>query len=1236
MHRLHVLGKIDLRDPAGREVRPVLAQPKRLALLAYLAANTGTAGCRRDRLLGVFWPELDEHRARKALNRAVHFLRQEIGGEALVSGNGDEVEVDPTRLWCDAVAFQSALNAGDRTQALDLYAGDLLPSFYVDDAPAFDEWMEQERTRLRLAAADAARVLAMDREREGSATIAITLARRAAALSDLDERAVRQLLALLDRLGDRAGALDVYERFAHRLAVEFHAEPAVETQHLIRQIRGRDRQQSSQHRDAAAVDIRPTTTRPQFTPDSERSLSDALRARGYEIDRELGHGAMATVYLARDLKHARLVAVKVLSPEIRALHHGERFLTEIRVAAQLQHPNIVPLFDSGDADGVLFYVMPFVDGESLRSRLAREGRLSVTEAVSLARVIAGALDHAHRRGVIHRDIKPANILLSDGHAHVADFGIARAIAAPGSEVITQTGIAIGSPAYMSPEQAAADPTLDGRTDVYSVGCVLYEMLAGKSPFSGSDNVALLARHITDPVPSVRAARADVPLWLDDVLRKALAKSPDDRWATAGDFAEALSSENSPARGRRFTRLVAGSAGVTASLVALWGITTLLKPSTPLDENLVVVAPFDLVGTGARHAEYREGLMDLLAASMDGAGPLRTVPASRVITLWHSRGDVETASALARATGARYAIYGHVVAGGNDSVRVTTSLLDARSGSESEFEFRDDAGRIDRISDSLTLRMLRDLGRTRSIAAVRSAPLGWTSLPALRAFLRGEQFFRSQQRDSAEALYLRAAETDSGFAMAWHRLAEVRFWGPDNHDSLMNVYRNRAAALNHGLPARDSLLIVADSLFGALWQQNFDVSWREHQSRLYSTLAAAAKRYQDDPEVWWRLGEARFYWPTGTVTPEQALEAYDRAIALDSSFAPGYGPASLILLGLDRPSDARRYVATERAHVPASAASEGMQLMYELLSPGLRPAERDRIIASAGTKALAWAGFELEAWIDSAETAVLIARAVVDRHRSTGFNDPLVPALDDTLVYLDRLLSRGHVTAVIDGYGGRLERVPEAGDFWRLSILGIIPADSMYARIERVQKAGRPGVGTLEFLLARRDTSGLRRSQRLADSIERSVQKANPPHLVRLMRYHSQRANAYLALARAVAAADSARAFDLFRQLSDPECLGCSFRMLVADRLIFARLLASRGQDREALTLLASAALGSVSHEVERNMEIGRIAARLGDRSRAIAAYRWVTRVWQRADPPAARYVKAAADEIARLEGRRGP
>jgi eukaryotic-like serine/threonine-protein kinase len=552
MHRLSVFGRIDFRDPVGREVNAVIAQPKRLALLAYLAANAGTAACRRDRLLALFWPELDEPRARKALNRAVHFLRHEIGGETIPSRNGDEIAVDPTHLWCDIAAFQSAVNSGDWTHALTLYRGDLLPSFYVDDAPAFDEWMEQERTRLRLAAASAARALATEREHEGKATIAISLARRAAALSELDERMVRQLLALLDRLGDRAGALEVYDRFARRLRDEFDAEPAVETNRLIAEIRARADASPNHKRDVATLGVRPTPTE-HFTPNSERALFEALRARGYEIERELGRGSTATVYLARDAKHDRSVALKLLSPEIGELRHRERFFTEIRVTARLQHPNILPVFDSGDVKGVMFYVMPFVDGESLRSRLVKDGALNVPEAVSLLRDVAKALAYAHERGVVHRDIKPDNVLLTAGTAVVADFGIAKAIAAAQRDsggdgaTLTHQSMSLGTPAYMSPEQAAADPKTDHRADIYAWGCTAYEMLAGQTPFAAASPRGLLAAHISDAPPPLSELRHDAPIELSRLVMQCLEKDPDARPSSAAQLVQTLDAISSGKR-----------------------------------------------------------------------------------------------------------------------------------------------------------------------------------------------------------------------------------------------------------------------------------------------------------------------------------------------------------------------------------------------------------------------------------------------------------------------------------------------------------------------------------------------------------------------------------------------------------------------------------------------------------------------------------------------------------------
>jgi hypothetical protein len=267
-------------------------------------------------------------------------------------------------------------------------------------------------------------------------------------------------------------------------------------------------------------------------------LNAALAGR-YQIERKVGVGGMATVYCARDVKHDRRVALKVLKPELGAVLGTERFLAEIRVTANLQHPNLLPLFDSGEADGLLFYVMPFVDGETLRTWLDREKQLPIDEAVRIAVSIAGALDYAHRHGVIHRDLKPENILLQEGQALVADFGIALAVSNAGGNRITQTGLSLGTPQYMSPEQATGDRQIDGRTDVYSLGAVLYEMLSGDPPHLGGTAQAVISRVLTERPRSTRASRPSVPAHVDASVLRALEKLPADRFATAHDFAEAL-------------------------------------------------------------------------------------------------------------------------------------------------------------------------------------------------------------------------------------------------------------------------------------------------------------------------------------------------------------------------------------------------------------------------------------------------------------------------------------------------------------------------------------------------------------------------------------------------------------------------------------------------------------------------------------------------------------------------
>jgi Tol biopolymer transport system component len=274
------------------------------------------------------------------------------------------------------------------------------------------------------------------------------------------------------------------------------------------------------------------------TAEPSTQLSRALAGR-YDISREIGRGGMATVYLARDVKHSRSVALKVLDPELGAVLGAERFLAEIRVTANLQHPNLLPLFDSGEADGLLFYVMPFVEGESLRARLDREKQLPVDEAVRIASAVAAALDYAHSNGVIHRDLKPENILLQHGQPVVADFGIALAVSNAGGQRVTQTGLSLGTPQYMSPEQATGDRAIDGRTDIYSLGAVTYEMLAGEPPHAGGTAQAVIAKLMTEEPRPLTVLRRSVPPHVDAAVRRALQKLPADRFGSAAQFADAI-------------------------------------------------------------------------------------------------------------------------------------------------------------------------------------------------------------------------------------------------------------------------------------------------------------------------------------------------------------------------------------------------------------------------------------------------------------------------------------------------------------------------------------------------------------------------------------------------------------------------------------------------------------------------------------------------------------------------
>jgi serine/threonine protein kinase len=350
-------------------------------------------------------------------------------------------------------------------------------------------------------------------------------------------------------------------------------------------------------------------------------LTAALADR-YRIERVLGAGGMATVYLADDLRHNRRVALKVMRSELTGALGPERFLREIETTAQLRHPNILPLLDSGEAGGMLYYVMPYVEGESLRASLGREKQLQLDDALRIAREVADALSYAHSRGVVHRDIKPENILLESGHAVVADFGIARAVDQAAGTNLTATGAAVGTPAYMSPEQASGSRDLDGRSDVYSLGCVVYEMLAGQAPFTGPTAESVVYQHLAAAPPSISGMRPAVPASVAAALQRALAKTPADRFRTVAQFAEALEGRVSAAAtpiptavatpvvlGRRWPRTAVLALAALAVLVGAVALGRRLLPGragTRHPRTTIAVLPLENLSTQGPYAFFAGG------------------------------------------------------------------------------------------------------------------------------------------------------------------------------------------------------------------------------------------------------------------------------------------------------------------------------------------------------------------------------------------------------------------------------------------------------------------------------------------------------------------------------------------------------------------------------------------------------------------------------------------------------
>jgi len=520
-------------------------------------------------------------------------------------------------------------------------------------------------------------------------------------------------------------------------------------------------------------------------PDLRERLTEALASR-YTIERELGRGGMAIVYLAEDLKHQRKVALKVLRPELAASLGAERFLREIRTAAQLTHPNILPLYDSGEADGALYYTMPYLEGESLRDRLNREKQLPIEDALQITKEVADALGYAHDQGIIHRDIKPENILFQRGHALVADFGIARAVRAAGAETLTETGLAVGTPAYMSPEQGVGESDLDGRSDLYSLGCVLYEMLTGETPYLGATPQAIIAKKLSEPTPRVSVVRDRVPAAVEVALDRVLSRSAVDRYATALDFTAALSEAVDFARPRRrparrlATLAVLAIAVVAAGAYGAWWFFTTGRPGTLFATGVVdpgdrvLLADFvnrtgDSTLSYAAEEALRVDLSDPRLIRLVDRADVREAlqrmerPSdTRVDNEELAREVAERENAKAFITGelgrigARYQLTARILASADGA-----ELFSARETARNEDELVDAVGRLGG-------KLRRGIGE--SVRNARSRPplarVTTASLPALRAY---SEAVRSSGERSRHLLR-EAISHDSAFAAAHVRLA----------------------------------------------------------------------------------------------------------------------------------------------------------------------------------------------------------------------------------------------------------------------------------------------------------------------------------------------------------------------------------------------------------------------------------------------------------------------------------
>ena len=575
-----------------------------------------------------------------------------------------------------------------------------------------------------------------------------------------------------------------------------------------------------------------------------KGLESALLSR-YHLDRELGRGGMATVYLATDLRHERRVALKVLHPELSSALGPDRFLREIKLAARLNHPHIVPLFDSGEAAGHLYYVMPVVEGETLRDRLLREGQIPVEESLQIVRGIASALDYAHRQNIVHRDIKPENVMLQDGEARVMDFGIAKALSVASTETLTQTGMMVGTPAYVSPEQAAGENQIDGRSDQYSLACVLYEMISGRKPFLGPTAQAILSKRFSEPVPSLRSVHAETTEEVEVAVNRALSKDASDRFGTTMDFAKALVATH-----------LSTPDGSPIQTGASQG-------------KSIAVMPFTNMSSDPEGDFFADGIADEIITALSKIKALKVSSRSSSFSF---KGKNEDIREIGRKLQASTILEGSVRKAGK-RLRLTAQLVNAHNNEQLWAERYDreleDVFEIqDEIAQSIVaaLRVVLSDDEKRAIEQVHTP-----NVEAYGFYLRGRQYFHQHRRKSheyARQMFERAIELDPEYALAHAGVADCCSFLYQYFDaSPANLKRADAASLR--------ALELAPALAEA------------HASRgLAVSLSGRFEEADREFEMAMRLDpksfEAAYFYARSCVAQgrnEDAAKWYERAIAV---------------------------------------------------------------------------------------------------------------------------------------------------------------------------------------------------------------------------------------------------------------------------------------------------------------------------------------------------------------------